>query len=71
MTPRDEADYTQGFEPTQFDAPCAVFALCDRQAVTTIPHPILGPVPACQRCADKIESIERATVRPGVMDDRD
>jgi hypothetical protein len=32
--------------------PCAMFALCDRDAVTTVTHP-WGEVPACQRCADK------------------
>lgn len=32
--------------------PCMYFAACDRGAVTTVPNPILGDVPACQRCAD-------------------
>ena len=31
---------------------CAFFAMCDRPATTTVPNPILGDVPACQRCAD-------------------
>lgn len=31
---------------------CAWFALCTREAVTTVPHPVLGDVPCCQRCAD-------------------
>jgi hypothetical protein len=31
---------------------CQWFALCDHPAVTTEPHPILGAVPICQRCAD-------------------
>ena len=33
---------------------CAVFALCDRSAVGFYPHPILGPVPSCKRCADRL-----------------
>lgn len=32
---------------------CKWFALCENAATLTIPHPILGDVPACQRCADK------------------
>lgn len=37
------------------DAPamCAWYALCDHLAVGTTPHPILGNVPICERCADK------------------
>lgn len=30
---------------------CAWFALCDRPAVVTVEHPLLGNVPACARCA--------------------
>jgi hypothetical protein len=33
---------------------CEWFALCDRPADWLIPHPILGQVPTCQRCADKL-----------------
>lgn len=32
---------------------CAWYALCDREAVGWVDHPVLGPVPVCQRCADK------------------
>ena len=38
--------------------PCKWFALCDNPATTTKPHPILGSVPICQRCADKMARIE-------------
>lgn len=39
--------------------PCMVFALCDRPATTTTPHSILGDVPACQRCADRMQELAR------------
>ena len=29
---------------------CGWFALCDRAATGTTPHPILGTVPTCDRC---------------------
>ena len=29
---------------------CMWFALCDRPATGTTPHPILGDVPTCDRC---------------------
>lgn len=35
-------------------APCMWFAACDNDAVKTEPHPVLGDVPICQRCLDKI-----------------
>jgi hypothetical protein len=34
---------------------CQWFLLCDHDAVGTVPHPILGDVPTCQRCADKFD----------------
>jgi len=33
---------------------CEWFALCDRPADGVVSHPILGWVPTCQRCADKL-----------------
>lgn len=36
---------------------CEWFLLCKNEAVTTEPHPILGDVPICQRCADKVKRI--------------
>jgi hypothetical protein len=32
---------------------CQWFALCDRAATTTVPHPTLGNVPCCARCAGR------------------
>lgn len=34
---------------------CEWFALCDHDAIGVTPHPILGDVPICQRCADKLD----------------
>ena len=34
---------------------CEYFALCKNPAVGFVTNPILGPVPCCQRCADKME----------------
>jgi hypothetical protein len=33
---------------------CSWFALCDHPAAGVVHHPILGNVPTCQRCADKL-----------------
>lgn len=30
---------------------CHWFARCPNAAVTSVPHPVLGDVPVCQRCA--------------------
>lgn len=37
---------------------CEVFLLCDNEATTTYDAGPLGEVPACQRCADKMELLE-------------
>lgn len=36
---------------------CEWFAGCDNDATTTRSHPVLGPVPICERCQSKIESL--------------
>ncbi len=36
---------------------CSWWALCERPAAVRLPHPILGPVPTCQECADKLERL--------------
>lgn len=38
---------------------CEWFGTCENPAVTHIPHPILGAVPTCQRCADKVERLSK------------
>ena len=37
---------------------CEWFAMCNNAATTTEPHPILGDVPICKRCADKLQNID-------------
>lgn len=34
---------------------CEYFALCTRKADGYVVNPILGRVPTCQRCADRME----------------
>lgn len=36
---------------------CEWFALCENPATGTIDHPILGPVPTCDRCAAKYHDL--------------
>lgn len=36
---------------------CEWFVLCDNRAVGTVAHPVLGSVPTCQRCADKLDLV--------------
>ena len=40
----------QMFAPVEAPTACAWFALCDRAATGTTPHPILGDVPTCDHC---------------------
>jgi hypothetical protein len=34
---------------------CKWFLRCDNPATETKPHPILGDVPICRRCAEKMK----------------
>jgi hypothetical protein len=36
---------------------CQWFALCDNSADGVVKHPILGNVPTCKRCADKLDLV--------------
>ena len=38
---------------------CEWFALCVREAVTTRPHPVLGDVPICKECNDKMDRLSQ------------
>lgn len=33
---------------------CQYFALCTNPAIGTLPNPIIGDVPTCRRCAEKM-----------------
>jgi len=39
---------------------CQVFLLCKSPATTSIQNSILGKVPACQRCKNKMKKIEKS-----------
>ena len=36
---------------------CEWFALCENAATTTRSHPILGPVPICERCDARVDAL--------------
>lgn len=40
---------------------CQWFMMCNRKATTTMSHPILGDVPICKKCKEKMEKIDAAT----------
>jgi hypothetical protein len=42
--------------PAEAVPACEWFALCANPATGTTPHPILGDVPTCDRCADRASS---------------
>jgi hypothetical protein len=50
---------TTNQEPTL----CQWWTLCDREAVGTRQHPILGAVPICLRCWEKVEALSWPTHR--------
>lgn len=41
------------------NATCSWFLLCENPATRLREHPILGGVPICERCDDKVEKLER------------
>lgn len=47
-------------EPHQFKAnngECQYFLHCHNKATTTIPNPVLGPVPTCEKCKHWYDSL--------------
>jgi hypothetical protein len=42
---------------------CQWFALCEYEAVAKQTHPILGQVPICKRCQDKLKYLEERVKR--------
>lgn len=36
---------------------CQWYALCNRPVAVHLPHPVLGLVPTCQECADKVAAL--------------
>jgi len=38
---------------------CEWFAYCENRATLTMPHPVLGSVPICERCASRPELAAR------------
>jgi hypothetical protein len=43
----------------EYAEPCQWFALCENDATQTRPHPILGDVPICDRCAARVDELSR------------
>lgn len=43
---------------------CEWFALCTNPSVGTVAHPILGDVPICQRCADRMDYADKVEPHP-------
>ena len=43
---------------------CEWFALCTKPAAGTVAHPILGDVPICERCAERMGYADK--VKPNV-----
>jgi hypothetical protein len=41
-------------EPAQL---CEWWAMCANEATGTMPHPIIGDVPICDRCRAKVEQL--------------
>lgn len=36
---------------------CQQYARCTNTTLTVLPHPILGPVPCCTRCANRFGNV--------------
>ena len=45
---------------------CQAFILCPNEATTIIEHEIVGELPICQRCKDKLNRLEASRTKIGV-----
>lgn len=50
----ERVDSFQAAADAGYPCACEAFALCTHAATTALPHPILGSVPACDRCAERL-----------------
>lgn len=56
----DAAERQAAVEPVM----CEWFARCDRLTLSGIQHPVLGLVPCCPRCAERVGETERLVLLP-------
>ena len=57
----NDPEFACGVEPAVKTVTCQWFLLCENEATTTEPHPVLGAVPICGRCADKVARLGSAS----------
>lgn len=48
---------------------CKWFLRCHRPATTTVPHPVLGPVPCCAQCAAFATTKRQPVVETTMVED--
>lgn len=46
-----------GFDVQPFGLLCMWFANCERRAIVSVSHPILGEVPTCRQCAARFSHV--------------
>lgn len=47
-----------------FTVACEWFARCTNETSQAAGHPVLGPVPICDRCADMLDIVPEYTLTP-------
>lgn len=55
-----EGVYLEARSGKMIEVPCQWFGACENHAMTTMDHPVLGSVPICRRCEDKVKRISDA-----------